>query len=446
MIVANVYILNKVESLKKDLEEIKMEVLKDPRELEQSNRQIVINNLNDVYSSVEKLIQRTYEQKEADLNFQFRNIRTNVSQLLADIKNKDLDTFSGKKGSIEELYKTEDNLLNESIRMKDKFSSLITSTGSIDIFLLEGLLENFKKAFNDRIIIDKDILKEFKLKQMESNSAERVMYGEKQVSVKNESQTINSFGISQTGKISDSPNNSRSIMVPSLDSERNTENDTEKKGKEDIETDILSKLYNYMNVLEHKYSIHQPEVSFNGEYLGKRKWKVNISDKLISGNIMDTLLKPLLTFETYWHPFDDLRTIMQFVQREANAVPAGQYKSLCIFNSGWNPEIREWVQNYVHPRLTLYIFDLETNELLFNRNVKNADRLKVWHNMEAYISLETEIAPLIEEDEAFDASDVAEITGLSTEEAKKFLSKMLSENKIIDVGFGKLQYKGMKNK
>jgi hypothetical protein len=421
-----------------------MEVLKEPRDLEQSNRQIIIKNLNDVYSSVEKLIQRTYAQKEADLNFQFRNIRTNVSQLLADIKNKQLDTFSGNKGSLEELYRTEDNLLNESIRMKDTFSSLISSTGSIDVFLLEGLIENFKKAFNDRIIVDRDILKEFKLKQMESNSAERVMSGEKQRSVKEESQTITSTGKSQTGKLSDSLNKSRSIMVPSMTSETNPANDNEKNGKEDIETDVLSKLYNYMNILEHKYSSYQPEVSFNGEYIGKRKWKVNISDKLILGNIMATVFKSLLTFETYWHPFDDLRTIVQFVQREANAVPAGQYKSLCILNSGWNPDIKEWVQNYMHPRMTLYLCNLETNEILFNSNVKNADRLKVWHNLETYTALETDIEPLIVDDEAFDASDVAEMTGLSTEGANRFLSKLLSENKIIDVGFGTARYKGIK--
>ncbi|WP_406669837.1 hypothetical protein V7O67_08165 [Methanolobus sp. ZRKC4] len=406
----------------------------------------MVRNLNDVYSSIEKLIQRTYAQKETDINFQLRNIRTNVSQLLSDIKNKELVGFSDRKGTLEDFYRTENNLLEESATVKDVFSSLVSPTKSIDIFLLEDLLENLKKDIDQRIIVDKNMLKEFKLKQMEAKSAEHVISGEKQISIETDDDASIPSQVKNIGRSSGSSSSSKNILAPSMNSGRIVSGEIKKNVEESINTEMLSKLYNYMNAQEHKYSIHQAEISFNGEYIGDKKWKVNKSDKFISGSIMNTVLKPLLTFETYWHPFDDLRTIMQFVQREANAVPKGQYKSICILNSEWKSDIKIWSQNYVHPRMILYLYNLENDELLFDKNVERADQLKVWHNLDTYITLENEILSLIEQTESFDAEDVAENTGLSINGAKKLISIMLSRNKIIDLGFGTSSYTGIKNK
>ncbi|WP_340818532.1 hypothetical protein [Methanolobus sp. WCC4] len=424
-----------------------MEVPKDPVALEQANRQTLIDNLSDVYNSLEKLIQRTYAKRETELNFQLRNIRTSASQLLADIKSKDLDSFSGKNGTLDEFYSNEEQLLQESARIKDEFSSSISSE-NIDTFMLEGLLDSFKRDLDNRIVVDKDMQKEFKLRQMEADSAERVMSGERPAQARKDSEKEASSRAALTGRLSEPGRASRTTLGMSKTSENSITTDvrTEKASKEDIGTDTLSRLYNYVNVLEHKYSTQQPEISFNGEYTGDRKWKVSISDRSVSGTVMDNVLKPLLTFETYWHPFDDLRTIMDFVQKEANSVPSGQYKSVCLLSPGWNPDILEWAKTYVHPRLVIYLCDLGTNEITFNANVNNSDRLRIWHDLETYVPLEKQIVPLIEQDEPFDAPDVAEITGLSAEGAQKLIVKMLSKKTIIDVGFGTSRYSGMKDR
>ncbi len=436
--------MNKVDYGLNNQEKIKMEVLKDPEALEQNNRQIVIKNLNDVYSSVEKLIQRTYAQKATEINFQLRNIRTNVSQLLSDIKNKELDGFSGREGTLEDFYRKEDNLLEDSAKLKEIFSSLVSSTGTIDIFLLEDLLDNFKKDIEQRIIVDKNLLKEFKLKQMELNSSERLISGKKQIPIETDDETSAPSLVDTIGKSSGSSKLSKNILAPSMSSERFVSGQIERTSEESIDTEVLSRLYNYMNVLEHKYSACQPEISLNGDYIGDRKWKINKSEKFISGSIMDTVLKPLLTFETCWHPFEDVRTMMQFVQREADVVPKGQHKSICLLNSEWKNDIKVWSQNYIHPRLILYLYDLETGEVLFNKNVEHADQLKVWHNLDTYVTLENEISSLIEQKDSFDAEDLAERTGLSINGAKNVISIMISRNKIIDLGFGSSSYTGIK--
>ncbi|WP_094228180.1 hypothetical protein [Methanolobus psychrotolerans] len=426
------------------LEVIKMEILQDPGDMEKDNRQTIIKNLNDVYSSVEKLIQQTYLKKKAELNFQLRNLRTAVSQLRSDITNRNLDGFSGRKGTLDDFYRTEDNLLNASAKMKDTFASLITSSDPIDIFLLEALLDNFKKGFNDRIIVDKDMQNEFKLKKIEMSSADRVISNEKQLPDKKDTNVLVHLETEKNKNLF-TTNISKSILTSSLDPGKTAGDIPERTDKEEIETNMLSKLYNYMNVLEHKYSTYQPELAFSGEYTGEKRWKFSISDRSISGSIID-VLKPFLTFKTCWHPFNDLRTIMNFVQKDANAVPTGQYKSLCFLNSGWSSDIKEWAQNYVHPRLVLYLYDLGKSEILFNRNVRNADRLMVWHNLDTYVTLEDEIEPLIDQADPFDAAEVAERTGLSIDGAKRLIAIMLSKNKVMDIGFGTSRYAGIKNK
>jgi hypothetical protein len=100
----------------------------------------------------------------------------------------------------------------------------------------------------------------------------------------------------------------------------------------------------------------------------------------------------------------------------------------------------------MHPRLAIYLYDLETDEILFNTNMKNAGRLKIWHDNESYVPLGIEIEPLINQEEGFEMSDVCEMTGLSSDGARKFILSMISENKIIDVGFGTSLYAGMKKK
>jgi hypothetical protein len=421
-----------------------MDILKNPEELEKQNRQEIIRNLNDVYNSVERLIQKTYMNKETDLNFQLRNTRTSVSQLLADIKNKDLDRFSGKRGTLEDFYRTENELINDSAKMNDYFASTVKSD-TIDIFSLDDLLESFKKAFNERIIIDKDLLNDFKLKKMEASSAERVMSGAEKTPDKKEVKGIERESINITyGMSGRAANNAESTISRTPEPRNAIKNQSKNNTMEEIDTEILSKLINYMNILEDKYSNHQPEISFDGEYIGDKKWKVEVSEKYISGTIVRKLLLNIIIFETYWKPFDNLRTIMEFVQKEANSVPASQYKSLCLLNSDWNEDIRSWAENYLHPRLVLYLYDLGTNELIYNDSVSNADRIKTWHDLNSYKTIESEIQPLIDSEEPFEDTEIAELTGLSIEGTNKFLAEMVTANKIVDVGFGKSQYVKLK--
>ncbi|MBP1909063.1 hypothetical protein [Methanolobus bombayensis] len=422
-----------------------MEILKDPEEIERANRQTIIKDLDDIYNSVDKLIHKTYLKKETELNFQLRNIKTDISQLLSDMKSKNLDAFSGKKGTLNEFYQHENKLLEESTTLRETFSSLISSD-SIDVFMLENILDSFKKGFNNRITVDLDIMKEFKLKQMEVSSAERVMSGEKKIPVKKESKKTENGTISLTYGRTGDINRSAPAMVRAPEHKKSVEEQNQDNTKKDIDTETLGKIYNYMNILENKYSTQKPEISFDGEYIGDKKWKVEISDKFISGTIIRKMVLPVITFETFWKPFVDLRAIMQFVQNKANSAPAGQYKSLCILNIKWNSDIKEWAKNYVHPRLVIYLCELETEEITYNTGLKNADILKIWHNQKDYVYLEEQIEELVLQDEPFNESDVVQITGLNSDGAKKFLASMVAENKIIDVGFGKSRYTGLKNK
>ncbi|WP_406662173.1 hypothetical protein V7O66_05995 [Methanolobus sp. ZRKC3] len=413
----------------------------DPQKIQQDNRQTVTDNLRDAYNVVEKLIQKSYQQKKMEVNFQLRNIRSDISRIRSEIESKELDGFSGKKGNLGELYTTEDMFLTTASEMLDLANSYLVSE-NIDTHSLEVHLSQFKKAFNSRIIVDKDILNEFKLKEMESATESRVLSGKKPV-LQKVVPAPSENPVFQTDNVSNPDDQASSSMDKDIESHISEEHDAKisQDINNELDTETLSKLYNYFNLLEHKYSTYQPEVSNDGNYIGNSKWSTDISDRWIVGIVKDGLFKTPLIFETYWHPTEDLKELMNFIQSEGNSVAKDQYKSLCLVNSSWNDEIREWARTFMHPRLILFLYELDTSNLHFNETVVSAASLSMWHNSEKKPeTLEDKLVSLLDEMEYFNASDLMERTGLNVKNADNFLKEMAKKNRIVDIGFGTSKY------
>ncbi|WP_406657028.1 hypothetical protein V7O62_00355 [Methanolobus sp. ZRKC2] len=422
------------------------EISEDIVELQEQNRQTAINNLKDAYGVVEKLVQKTYMNNEMDANSSLRNIRTDVSRLISEMGSKGLSTFSGKKGKLEEFYAAEDRFIDASVAFLDTVTSSISSRDSIDVFSLEGNLELFEKSLNSRIIIDKTILDEFRAQQAEiastlDNGSQNALNSE-EVEVETPGSFMGSaseialptkekaspFGVKPAEHVS------QSVLYGEDINEVSNHSD-------ELDAETLSRLYNYFNILEHKYSHCHPEVSVDGRFIGDRKWTFEISDKCIRGTVKDGVFRSLLRLETCWHPEDNVKEMMQFVQSVANAVPREQFQSFCLVNSGWNEEIREWATSFMHPRLMLFLVELNTDSLIFNETVDSSINLLVWHNSDKKTeSLEEKLQNFIEENEYFDAGDIAEETGLNIKGAEQFLQELVKRKKIIDVGFGTSKY------
>jgi hypothetical protein len=413
--------------------------------LQEQNRQTAIKNLKDAYGLIEKLVQKTYIDNDMDANSSLRNIRTDVSRIISEMGTKGLGNFDGKEGNLEDFYDSEDRFIATSTAFLEAVNNSLLSQDTVDIFLLETQLGQFEKSLNERILIDQNVLAEFKEKEMEAGLSNDNI-GSDATSMENEAPGTGSFmGVSSDkstpSEKSSSPFGMKSSEKPDISNQKQRMESEIISFSDEPDTETLSGIYNYFNLLEHKYSHNHPEVSHDGNYIGDKKWSFDVSDRRITGLVKDSVFRELLHFETYWHPMDDVREMMQFVQSRANAVPGGQFRSLCLVASVWNDEIKDWAKGFMHPRLFIFLYELDTGDLIFNESVDTGRNLYIWHSSgREIVSLEDGLQEFMENNEYFDARDISEETGLNVGGAEKFLQKLADRKKIISIGFGTSSY------
>jgi hypothetical protein len=389
--------------------------------IQHENLQTSAKNLEDTYIIIEKLIRKTYENNDMDANSSLRNTKVEISRIISEINSKGLSNFYDNRGKLEDFYDKENKFVEISITFLNFAHDQLTSQNSIDIFALENYVRQFKDTFNNRIKVNKELLDEFNA--MQTKEAE-------------ESDNISKSGTTLDKK--EDLNNQKIMGITCTDEYK----PVDKTGyAEELEASTISKIYNYFNILELKYSSYKPEISNNGDYIGDKKWNFEISDKRITGKVKDGLFKNPLVFDTYWSPIDNVKDLINFVQSKANSVPNNQFMSICLVNSQWNNEIKDWVQKYMHLRLMIYLYELETDYLVLNENIGNVKDLCIWHNADKEVEvLEERIKPLVEEMEYFSAENISEITGLNINGAQRFLKELINRNVIIDLGFDSSMY------
>lgn len=386
----------------------------NPVNFRQTNRRTAINNLQDTHVLLERLMNKVYRQQDVTASSALRQIRTRVTALLSDMENKGLDTFNGREGTLDEFYDSEERFIESSTRLLKAVENAIEPDEPVDTYSLESSIDALENNFNKRIILTKEHIHEYDKRITESRK-------ELQVS---------------------------ELDIKTRDDEFEVEVEPDtyfEKEIDDFDTIILPKLYNFINMLEQKYSRYQPEVSNNGDYLGNRKWKVERFDHGIRGTVKDSVFKTPLVLETYWHPMDNVQDAVQFVQSQANAVGKNQYKSLCLINNVWGNEIKEWVKSFVHQRMVIFLYELENEMLTYNETTEPADIFEFWHSTEMHrLTFEKEINMFIDEVEYFTVSDVAEKFGLNDLGAELFLGDLQKKGLIIDVGLGSIKYTKVK--
>jgi len=382
----------------------------DPSDLQQSNRQTAINNLRDTHAVIERLMNKTYQQQDVTASSALRQIRTKVTALLSDMENIDLDTFSGREGTLEEFYDNEGRFIESSTGLLKTAEDALESGESVDTYSIESSVDTLEKSFNNRIILTKKHLQEYEKKRTESQSRKE-------------------------------PGSSAPDAEPKTESSAWL-NDTTKNY-----ASVIPKMYNYINILEQKYTHCQPEVSNNGDYLGNKTWKVDLLDYGIRGTVKDGAFKIPLVFETYWYPLNSVLEAAQFVQSQANAVGKSQYKSLCLINDVWDDKIKEWVKDFVHQRMSLFLYELENDTLTYKDKSEITERFEFWHSNTIFKApIEEEIKILIEKMEYFTVNDVMGMFGFNTKGAEAYLYDLMKKGEILDVGLDSPKYTKVKHR
>ncbi len=329
-----------------------MAAVEEPAELQTRNRKIVQEHLEQLYTAIDGLIRKSYSRQDMETTSLLRALRSNINNLLTEIRSSSLDTFHSTKGNLDDFYASENNFIDSSERLHQAVTS---SAEDLDVFKLQQLLTALQRNFRERISASDDLITEFRIRADISDVSE---------SVQDTSPTLRAFGICREIplNVGDTlPAQSMGIPMGSSSSNKIIELDSR-----ELVPHLLASLYNYFNLLEQKYSNNHPEMSATDEFIGDRKWDFEKGDRYIRGTIYDSLFSRTIMFYTVFRPFDDFKQIAEFIQKEADRFPPSQYLSLCVVGIGWAEDIMKWVASFSHLRMSLFIYDIGTGTLCFN--------------------------------------------------------------------------------
>jgi hypothetical protein len=383
--------------------------LTPPAELQQQNHKLVIDNLHKSHEYIEHLIHKAYRKQDSTTTAELRQIRNKTSDLIADILDKGIISFNRRQGNLEDFYEAEECFMKRSTGLLEFLQTLLDTDETVDTFKIERKIDSLASSFRNRIIITDKLNSEYEYTKRK--------------------QQLNPVDESDPTLIN-------SKVITRVPIEKNEPDDTE----------YLPKLYNYINLLEEKYSKFQPEISPNGDYIVDKNWKFEVTKKSVSGAIKDSLFRKLLMIETYFHPVKQIQDFVEYVQTQANVVDKKQHKSLCLIANEWDDNIKEFVRNFIHQRMSLFVYELENDALIFNGTSKSANHFKFWHSKDTERqTLNQSINEFIEEVDNFILNDIEMKYGLNHQGAKELVKKMLKQGIIVDVGLESPKYVKSKN-
>lgn len=430
-----------------------MTVVEDPTELQTRNRKIVQEHLEQAYAAVDGMIRKSYSRHDMEIVSMLRDLRSNINNLLPEIRSSGLDSFHSRKGTLNEFYVSENSFIDSSERFYQAIASSAESEKEIDVFKLQQLLTALQRNFRERIPASDDVIKEFRIntgigpviEPVKKTSPTIEAFGiHREVTMNTEnslsgSSTVGVFGVRREMPINtgtSSATKSMGISVGSSSSGVIIEPD----GRE-LAPHLLASLYNYFNLLEQKYSINHPEISANDEYIGDRKWVFEKGDRYIRGDIYDSLFSRTMTFYTVFKPFDELKQIAESVQKEADKVPSGQYLSLCVVGAEWPEDIIKWAASFFHVRMSLFIYDIGTGAFCSNKDLKLSNRFAFWHNLDKETSrLYDRLFKLLQESGSLSVAEAAKELELEQKSTAEYFKKLLKAGVLVDVGFGEHKY------
>ncbi|WP_462273692.1 hypothetical protein, partial [Methanohalophilus sp.] len=344
--------------------------LTPPAELQQQNHELVVDKLHKSHECIEHLIHKAYRKQDSTTTAELRQIRNKTSDLIADIQDKGIISFNRRHGNLEDFYEAEECFMKSSTGLLEFLQTLLDTDETVDTFKIERKIDSLASNFRNRIIITDKLNSEYEYTKRK--------------------QQLNPVDESDPTLIN-------SKVITRVPIEKNEPDDTE----------YLPKLYNYINLLEEKYSKFQPEISPNGDYIVDKNWKFEVTKKSVSGVIKDSLFRKLLMIETYFHAVKQMQDFVEYVQTQANVVDKKQHKSLCLIANEWDDDIKEFVRNFTHQRMSLFVYELENDALIFNGTSKSANHFKFWHSKDTERqTLNQSINEFIEEVEDFTLNDI----------------------------------------
>jgi len=113
----------------------------------------------------------------------------------------------------------------------------------------------------------------------------------------------------------------------------------------------------------------------------------------------------------------------------------------------WGDKIKDWAIDFVHPRMSLFLYELENDTLIFNDIPDLVEHFTFWHsNTISKPLIEEKMIILIEKMEYFTVNDIMGMFGFNTKGAEAYLYDLMKKGVILDVGLDKPKYTKAKHR
>jgi hypothetical protein len=303
---------------------------------------------------------------------ELRNLRNRLTTLISDIQNPNLSKFGQRSATVDEFNASEKALIESSEKLAKELER--QSKEGADVKVIARFVDSAGEAIRNRIPLSNE-LKDFYVKSMKK----------------------------------------------------------EEQDKKKMPDGTSPELNLYLNALQTKYANNRPELLHTGDYLPDAKWEYEAGDRNVTAKLSNGFSGTPLIFEARWQ--DNNGSIVEVVQEEAEDVKKNQFECLCLVNTAWGKESRDFALRFTHPKLALYLYELNGG-LVFNKESPAAKHYEFWFNTQQKRETVREMAQkFIGGHEYFTAQDVAGALGMKEEGAEALLGDRVKAGAVTDVSF-----------
>jgi len=340
------------------------------------NTESVVKNIELSNQILDKLIQGFEKPHE------LRKLRKKLSNLSAEVQDKNLTAFKTKTSSYDNFITAENQLQHASDELISGLEEQLN--GEINVKSISISVDNLKNGINSRLIPINEL--------------------------KNQSQASTNKEESPTG------------LIP---------------------RDLKNELHLYLNMLQNKYSKNRPEILFGGDYTGDLNWKYIQEHDNIKAKLSSLLEVPLVLEARYQQK--DIRLI-ELIQKDANKLKKGQHKCVCLFSRSWDEEIKDFTLRFVHPNFVLYLYDLDEGLIFNTENEMAQHYACWFNTKHDKQKLDEIFEGFLDSHEHFTVQELGDALGLNYNGAEKLIKILLRKGTILDVTFGEKNPKYIKAK
>lgn len=189
-----------------------------------------------------------------------------------------------------------------------------------------------------------------------------------------------------------------------------------------------------------------PEYSPLGYNLINGQWSVNVNpdNTRLAGKLSKGFMKTLLTLNCEYIAMPELLANLQnyLIEKADIAMRKNQFTAICYIGAGVKESAQDRTfKNFSHPHLSAYLYDIKTEQLIYNENDEKTKFFAEWFKKDGNPkSLKDLIVEIADKNGIFTEQGLEEKLHFSKKEAELLLRDLIKKNVIVEVSKHRGEY------